>query len=224
VFSTLQLWKPALHAMLHAPAVQVGVPLFVLHGALHPPQFVVLVLVFASQPSRLVFSVLQLLYPALQLVMLHSPDAHDPTPFALLHELPHAPQFPKEVFRFTSHPSRLALSVLQFPKPALQLVMAHDPLAQTPTPLALLQLVPQVPQFPNDVLVFVSQPSRDVFSLALQLPYPAAQLVIVHALATQAPTPFVLLQEDPHTPQLAKVVRRSVSQPFRVVPSVSQLP
>jgi hypothetical protein len=149
--------------------VQLGVPLFVLHASPHPPQFPVLVCVFASQPSRAVFSVLQFPYPALQLVMLQLPAAQAPTPLALLHELPHDSQFANDVLVFVSQPSRLALSVLQLPKPALQLVIAHDPLAHTPTPLALLQEVPQLPQFPNDVLVFASQPSRLVFS-TLQLP------------------------------------------------------
>lgn len=76
VFSVLQLAKPALHAMLHAPAAQEGVPFTVLHEALHPPQLVVLVFTFVSHPLPAFPS--QLPYPAPQLPSWQPPPLQKP--------------------------------------------------------------------------------------------------------------------------------------------------
>jgi hypothetical protein len=77
--------------MLHAPAVQLGVPFCVLHAFAQLPQFVVLVFRFASQPSEA--SPLQLPQPASHAITWHVPDSHDSVAFARLHALPQAPQF-----------------------------------------------------------------------------------------------------------------------------------
>jgi hypothetical protein len=60
----LQFANPALHAMLHTPAAQVGVPLATLQACPHPPQLPTVVLVLISQPLPRFPS--QLAKPALQ--------------------------------------------------------------------------------------------------------------------------------------------------------------
>jgi hypothetical protein len=79
VFSVLQLAKPGLHAMLHAPAVQLGVPFTVLHEALQPPQLVVLVLTLVSHPLPAFPS--QLPKPAVQLPSWQLAALQKPVPF-----------------------------------------------------------------------------------------------------------------------------------------------
>jgi hypothetical protein len=111
-----------------------------------------------SQPFRVVASVSQFPRPALQLAIVHALPTHAPTPFELLHVVPHAPQLPKLLVRSTSQPSRLVLSVLQLPRPALQLVIVHRLATQAPTPFELLQEVPHAPQFPKLFVRFTSQP------------------------------------------------------------------
>ena len=86
-----QLPKPALHAMLQLPALQLGVPLLVLQAWPHPPQFVALVLMLTSQPFAAEPS--QFAKPALQ-VMEHWPlPLQDAVALLVPHTLPQLPQF-----------------------------------------------------------------------------------------------------------------------------------
>ena len=86
--------------MLHTPAVHVALPLFVLQGALQPPQCEMLVCVFASQPLFALPS--QFPKPALQ-TMLHVPLPQLGVPFVELQALPQLPQW-ATVFKLTSQP------------------------------------------------------------------------------------------------------------------------
>lgn len=85
-----QFPNPLLHTMVQVPPEQDGLPLFELHPALHPPQCVVLVFRFVSQPLAALLS--QLPHPELQ-TMPHVPPEQVAVPFvesqALL-QAPHA--------------------------------------------------------------------------------------------------------------------------------------
>ena len=79
----------------------------------------------------------------------------------------HAPQFRLSFALFTSQPSRLTLSVLQFSQPESQ-PTPHRPPAQLGMPWFELHAIPHPPQFEVLALVAVSHPSRLTFSFALQ--------------------------------------------------------
>jgi hypothetical protein len=81
------------------------------------------------------------------------------------------------------------------------------------------QMVPQLPQLVTSLLVFVSQPLRLTFSLALQSLYPAVQLDMLHTPAAHAGVPFTLLHASPHPLQFAVLVFTFVSQPAAAVQS-----
>ena len=168
---------------------------------------------FVSQPVRAVASVSQSPYPASQLFILHTELAQAPAPWLLLQVVPQAPQFAKLVLRSVSQPFRVELSVSQLPKFVLQLVIPHSPAEHTPTPLLLLQLVPQAPQFAKLVLMSVSQPGVVAPS---QSRYP-----VLHDPITQAPRLHEvaactksLAQLWLHEPQFVPLLLKSVSQPF----------
>jgi hypothetical protein len=166
VLSVLQLPRPALQLVIvHDPAEQLPTPFALLHEVPHAPQLPNEVFRFTSQPSRIALSVSQLPKPALQLVMVHRPATQAPAPFVLLQLVPHAPQLPNEVFRFTSHPFS-AMFPSQFAKPAWH-VYWHAPSAH---PVAVVfagavaaQLVAQLPQCRMSVLRFDSQPLLPTF-------------------------------------------------------------
>ena len=71
--SALQLANPALHAMLHVPPAQVGVPLAALQAWPQPPQLPTVVLMLTSQPLPRLPS--QLAKPALH-ANWHAPIEH----------------------------------------------------------------------------------------------------------------------------------------------------
>ena len=89
---------------------------------------------------------------------------------------PQNPQFALSVFVFVSQPSRARSSSLQLAKPTAQFI-PHAPPTQVGDPLFALHGRPQAPQLLMSVLTSVSQPSRAVFSLALQSPKPESQVM-----------------------------------------------
>ena len=97
--------------------MQLGVPWFELHAAVHPPQVAGLLLVSVSQPSRVTFSfALQSLHPTLH-AMVQAPATQLPVPWLPLQAWLHAPQCAAVVLRSTSQPS--PGSPLQSAQPAL---------------------------------------------------------------------------------------------------------
>lgn len=115
----LQSARPALQVYAHLPpVVQEGEPVDVLHAVPQPPQLVTEKLV--SQPS--VFGAvpeLQSSFPAAQLYE-HFVPSQVGVPVAVLHVVPHVPQFVTLVFE-VSQPSRFApLVALQSSSPAAQ--------------------------------------------------------------------------------------------------------
>jgi len=159
-----QLPKPALQDGTHEPEVQRFVPFTAEHTVPHVPQFEVDVFKLASQPFVTLVS--QLPKPLLH-TMEHVADEHDGVPFVPLHAAPQEPQFAVLVLRFASQPLFGLLS--QLANPELH-VGTHAPVVQVVVPLAFVQLLPQLPQFPVLVFVFVSQPFE---AMPSQLPNPA---------------------------------------------------
>ena len=128
---------------------------------------------------------------------------------------PQAPQLAVLVFRFTSQPVDAKPS--QSPNPPLQ-AMAHVLLEHDGVPFVPLQEAPQVPQFSELVVVFVSQP---LAALPSQLPNPALH-VGTQVLDAHTVEPFGFVQGLPQAPQLERLLVVLVSQPFEALPS--QLP
>jgi hypothetical protein len=109
-----QLPNPLLHTMEHVADEHDGVPFVPLHAAPQEPQFVVLVLRFASQP--LFGLVSQLANPELQ-VGTHAPAVHVVGPLAFVQLVPQVPQLVVLVLVFVSQPFEATPS--QLPNPAL---------------------------------------------------------------------------------------------------------
>jgi hypothetical protein len=124
-----------------------------------------------------------------------------------------APQLLTFVLVFVSQP--FATLASQLPKPALHAI-EHAPSAQLAVPFVELHALPQMPQLPVFVWVFVSQPFA---VLASQFPNPVLQEEIAHALETQAGVAFARLHALPQAPQLFTLFVRFVSQPFAPLPS-----
>jgi hypothetical protein len=142
---------------------------------LHPPQFAGSLVVFTSQP--VVSFTSQSAYPAVHVPMSHAPDAHSPAAFAyrVVQSFPQLPQF-VAVVMLVSQP----FTAVQSAQP-----LVHDPSVHTPTlqyavafAKSPVQSFPQLPQFTVSVFVFVSQPSRLMFSSALQSPYPSPHVML----------------------------------------------
>jgi hypothetical protein len=208
-----QLPQPELQLMVHAPSVQPGVPLVPLHAVPHPPQCVVLVCVFVSQPLAVLPS--QLPQPELQL-MVHAPAVHPGVPLVPLQTVPHAPQWVALVCVFVSQPSFLL--PLQSPKPVLQFG-AHAPAVQGFVPLAAMHWAPHPPQ----LLVVVRLVSQPLVEMPSQFPQPELHALIWHDPVAQVAVAFVRLQAVPHEPQFVSVVRLA-SQPLFLLPSQSPKP
>jgi hypothetical protein len=206
-----QLPNPASHAGAHVPAMQEVVPCAFRHSVPQAPQLPGSCCVFASHPFEA--SPSQLLNPALHDGM-QAAETHCVVPLALVHALPHTPQF-AVVLSEASHP--LATEPSQLPNPALHAI-EHSPAAQLGVPLVLLHTVPHAPQWFVLVLVAVSHPFA---ALPSQLPNPASQETIAQVPVEQLSVAFARLQGMPHAPQLARDLS-SASQPFADAPS--QLP
>ena len=171
------------------------------------PQLCMLVLRLVSQPFETRVS--QLPKPAVHVIE-QSPPVQDAVPLVELQTLLQAPQLAASVVRLASQPFENLVS--QSEKPALQapsgIVQAE--FRHVAVALAATQAVPQVPQLAASFVVAVSQPSP---TLPLQLPNPAAQ-VMLQTPAEQLGVPCELLQVRPQVPQLVALLLVSASQPF----------
>jgi hypothetical protein len=105
---------------------------------------------------------------------------------------------------------------LQSAKPSLQLAMPHLDEEQAGTPLATVQLLPQLPQLVTLVVKFVSQP---LLARPSQSPRPGEQLDTPHTPPTQLGVPPVAEQTLPQVLQLFTSVFVFVSQPLAIWPS-----
>ena len=215
--SALQLPHPASQLIPHAPPTQLGVPWLELHGVVHPPHVLGLVLVFVSQPFRLTSSsALQSLHP-LSHAMLHSPAVHAGVPFTTLHAALHAPQCAAVVVRSVSHPA----AAVQSPHPVSHAYW-HAPSEQPVTTMCAGAFAaheyPQLPQFNTLVAVSASHPSdvglpRSVLQSLQPVSHVCPQLPVVHAgteCAGKSSHTF------PHVPQLLRSLPVAVSHPFRL--------
>jgi hypothetical protein len=130
--SAEQLLQPGAQLVIvQLPAVQVGAPLAVLHGAAQAPQFASSVLVLVSHPSA--DPPEQLPQPGSHVVMLQVVPLHPPLALAntWLQLFPQAPQFRSLLKTLVSQPLRLTFSSAeQSAYPALQLSMLHCPAPQ----------------------------------------------------------------------------------------------
>jgi hypothetical protein len=200
-----QLVKPTSHVTIwQAPVEHDSVALGRLQTTPQLPQSWSVLIDF-SQPSPT--WPLQSLKPALQL-MLHVNAEHVAVPLMLAHVLPQLPQFCELVWRLASQP--FAAWASQLANGAL-----HEPIWQVPElhvapAFWKLHWLGQLPQWSVSVLRLTSQPSA---TPPLQFAKGTLQLWMVHAPATQAPTPFAGEHAEPHAPQLARLVSRLASQP-----------
>jgi len=151
---------------------------------------------FASEASRLS-------QPVSQLAIRQTPVVHVAVAWARVHATPHEPQF-VSVFVAVSHPS--AEVALQSANRALQLPMAHVPVAQLGVAFGRVQATPHAPQSVS-VLVAVSQPSDAVES---QSPQPESQLAMLHVPPVHAGRPCAAVQARMHEPQNRGLVAVSV--------------
>lgn len=99
--SPLQLPKPVVHTMPHAPAEHDGVPFALEHAAPHAPQFAMLDCVFVSQPFAALAS--QFPKPTEHDTSWHDPVAQEALPLNVVHAWPHPPQSVR-VRRLVSQP------------------------------------------------------------------------------------------------------------------------
>jgi hypothetical protein len=97
----------------------------------------------------------------------------------------------------------------QLPQPALQVGTQALPV-QVVVPCALLQAVPQAPQFDALLLVSVSQPVVGLPSQLRQVPVQTG----THTLPEQLVVPCAFVHAVPHAPQFAVLLETSVSQPL----------
>src|SRR5262249_3108132 len=132
----------------------------------------------------------QLLVPALH-IGLHASAEHDGVSFGMTQFVPHAPQVAVAGVVVTSQP--FAAVLLLTPESPLYQI-EHSLGAQVGAPFVELQRVPQVPQFPALVWVFVSPP---FVALPSQFPKPVLQDEIEHALDTHAGVAFAKLHTLP---------------------------
>lgn len=206
--------KPAKQVGAHTPPAHATVPLALVQLFPHPPQLFTPVFRFASQPFVAMPS--QLAKPVLH-VGAQLPAAHAVAPFGFVQTVPHPPQLFRFVWVFVSHPFETLLS--QFPNPGSHAI-EHAPSEQLAVPFALLQDVPQLPQFAMLEFVFTSQPFVDTPS---QFANPDEQVPSVHAPEGHDSLAFGKLQVEPHAPQFVSVLS-DVSQPFAESPSQSPRP
>jgi len=179
-------------------------PLALLHAAPHAPQ---LAMVFRGASQPLPIEPSQLPNPALHVIE-HAPREQEAIPFTLLHAALQAPQCARLVWVLVSQP--LGSSASQFPKPALQEAMAHEPVEHVATAFMREQGTPHPPQFVNEVNA-VSHPLELSPS---QLPTPGLHTVHVHTPAAQAAEPPGQSQMFPHVPQWFTLLVMSVSHPL----------
>jgi hypothetical protein len=133
--SPSQSANPLAQVGLQFPAVQVEVPWSLAHEIAQVPQWSAVLARSVSQPSFAFW--LQLPHPELQLIK-HWPALQEGVPLAVLHLLPHPPQFKGSRSVLVSQPS--ATPMLQSAYPALQSGLLQTPFLHTSgTSQALLQ-------------------------------------------------------------------------------------
>jgi hypothetical protein len=203
-----QLPQPALHVIEQAPAVHDAVPLVPTHALLQAPQWVMLVVVFVSQPFRTFPS--QLAKPELHTGK-HRPAAHEVVPLEFVQAWLHAPQLPRLVCVSVSQPFCTLPS--QLPHPVLH-TGTHKLATQEVVPCVFVHALAHVPQFAVEVWVLVSQP---LLVLPSQLAYPALQ-VGEHTPEVHTVVPLALLQAVPQAPQFVTVLSPA-SHPFATLAS-----
>ena len=206
--------NPAKHVGTHVPAWHAVVPFPFAHVFPHEPQLPVPVFRFASHPFAGFPS--QLAYPELH-VGTHAPAEHVVVPFPFVHGCPHAPQLPRLVCTFVSHP--FATLPSQLPNPGSHAI-EHAPPVQLAVPFALEHAVPHAPQFAVLAAVFTSHPFADTPS---QFANPAPHVPSVHVPPEHDSAAFDRSQSDPHAPQFVSVVS-GVSHPLPGLPSQSPNP
>ena len=193
------------------PVLQVAAALAKKHGRPQPPQCVVLVLVFVSQPFTA--SPSQLPKPAPHAPRMHTPLVQLTAALGRLHPAPHAPQFERLVFVSVSQP--LPLLPSQSPVPALQVpdCVPHTPAEHRGTrpETIVVQTFPHRMQWLTDVLRFVSQPFS---AMPSQSPKPLAQAPRPQRPLVQVAAALGNVQRLPHAPQLSVLVAVCVSQPL----------
>jgi len=146
----LQSAKPATHAPLHRPPLQLGLTMWLFEQtAPQAPQLATLVVTLTSQPSSCLLP-LQSANPAT-----HEPVHEPPVQPGLAtwfaeQTTPQAPQFATLVATLISQPLELERS--QSAKPALQDAILQAPFWQLGALLGKLHAVPQPPQFATSVL------------------------------------------------------------------------
>jgi hypothetical protein len=96
----------------------------------------------------------------------------------------------------------------QLPQPLLQ-VGTHEPAEQLVLPCALVQAVPQLPQFDTFVASVTSQP---LVTFVSQSAWPELQLAIPHVLFVQRGVPFAAVHVLLQNPQSLTLFVRFVSQ------------
>lgn len=197
---------------VQAEATQAPTPLIGAHARPQPPQSVVLLRVFTSQPFE--GNPSQSAKPGRQLPTAHVPPRQAATALGSAHIAPQAPHAITLVRRFVSQP--LTALPSQLAKPAEQ-AKPHVLAAQVGVAFAGAEHgAPQLPQFATEVLKSTSQPSSVD---PLQLPAPAMHAPSEQTPALQVPTARGNAQLRPHAPQWASDTARSVSQPLLAVRS-----
>ena len=184
---------PTAHVIPQAPLVQVAVPFVLLHVVAHVPQRLGVVCRLTSQP--LTGSLSQFPYPVAQVIP-QTPAVQVAVPLVALHPVAQVPQFAVFVLVFVSQP--FAAFPSQFAKPAAQ-VIPQTPAVQVAVPLVALHTLPQPPQLPTLVFVFVSQPLVVPLS---QSPKPEAQALQAPVTQVVAPPHAVPACQAPFAPQV----------------------
>jgi hypothetical protein len=196
--------------MEQAPRLHDGVPLALLHGELHAPQWATVVFVFTSQPLSLALPS-QLPQPALH-VMEQVLALQVAEPLAVLQGELHAPQCANVLVVLVSQPLVRAFPS-QLPQPAVH-VIAQFPALHEAEPLAVLQGMLQPPQCASVVFVLVSHP---FVALPSQLPNPALH-AIPHVPLVHVAVPPMAGHTCPQVAQLAGLVFVLISQPSVSLP------
>jgi hypothetical protein len=158
-----QLPKPAVHVpSVHMPLGHVSVAFARLHGVPHALQSVSVSMLVSHPSSGLPLQFRQKpLHTGAQSYVPGIPvQLVVPCPF--VHVLPHEAQF-AVVPRVVSQP----FAAVQSPKPGLQPVEMHVPVAHDAVPFGTEHITPQLPQFAS-VVTLVSQPLSGLLSQLLQ--------------------------------------------------------
>jgi len=163
-----------------------------------------LVVVFNGNSQPFASLASQLPHPALQAWIWQVPLEHVAEACPRLQAVPHVPQL-LSMFNSASHP--FASLPSQFPQPALQIRIEHEPVEHEAVALARAHAVAHPPQLAR----VLSCSSHPFALLPSQFPHPVVHTG-VHSPDEQLVVPWPLVQARPQPPQFIVVVRL-VSQP-----------